>query len=430
MTDHSTSKTFCPNGSVNTKNHFYVDTSKWNEEILLPSVQNGEFSILIAPSQSGKTTRIVDFVKRLKKDYTVIFLDISSFLKPNMNFNEFNKIMIKEISFEVNNSRDCPPLTDNLKDIFNLNMKIKLHDKDCVLIIDEIDALNLIDKDARISFLSLLRNWKQQQNFYCLVSMIGITNCFGNELTETIGNSSFNVSHFLYSPYFTFEEVVELFKQYQDQENKKIEPEIIKDIYTQTNGAQGLTSLFGKYLSEQFKNPTYSEWNNSVYDSYFFNYIQNNSISFQVMQNKLSHSFCKILIECLKGENIAQQYPTQEISALERINIIKYNKHSYQMEIASEFVKRWIIFYISIQKNNIEKRTLNNLDNLNFFVDLVKSVIENMSIYPFIFGQKVKKNLCIATEPSGYKESIFVLEFYESLKRTFLNDSIQLIHLI
>jgi hypothetical protein len=428
MTDHSTSKTFCPNGSVNTKSHFYVDTSTWNEANLLPSVQNGKFSILIAPSQSGKTTRIVDFVKRLKKDYTVIFLNISGFLRSKMNSNEFNKIMVKEISFAVNNSRDSPPLTDHLNDIFNLNMKSKLHDKDCVLIIDEIDALKAIDQDARIGFLSLIRRWKQERNSYCLVSIIGITNCFGNELTDTIGNSPFNVSDFLYSPYFTFEEVVELFKQYEDQENIKIEPEIIKDIFTQTNGAQGLTALFGKYLSEQFQNPTYSEWKNSVYDPNFFNFIQD-SANFKVMQNKLTDSLIKILIECLQGGNIAQQYPS-ESSALERINIIKKNKDSNQMEIASEFVKRWILFIILMQKNRIVKRKLNNINDSNFFVDLVKSVIENMSIYPFIFGQKVKKNLCIATEPSGYRESIFVLEFYESLKRTFFKDSIQLISLI
>jgi proliferating cell nuclear antigen len=50
-------RSFSANGSVDPQKHFYVDPRSWNEKNLVPKLENGGFYILLAPSQTGKTTK-------------------------------------------------------------------------------------------------------------------------------------------------------------------------------------------------------------------------------------------------------------------------------------------------------------------------------------------------------------------------------------
>lgn len=61
-------KTFSANGNVDPKNHFYVDPAPWNEKNLLPSLERGGFFTLLAPSQTGKTTKCTRLIEMIKKD--------------------------------------------------------------------------------------------------------------------------------------------------------------------------------------------------------------------------------------------------------------------------------------------------------------------------------------------------------------------------
>ena len=80
----------------------------------------------------------------------------------------------------------------------------------------------------------------------------------------------------------------ELFKQYEDQQNIKIESVIKKDIFEQSEVAQGLTTLFGKYLSEEIIGekkivPTSSEWKSLVYGTDLLEYADSHSVNLQKM---------------------------------------------------------------------------------------------------------------------------------------------------
>ncbi len=77
---HNTPKKFfAVNGLVNEEQHFFVDPSDWNLKRLLPKVEHIEFFILLAPSQTGKTTRASIFMRQLQKQgffpllYTLLF---------------------------------------------------------------------------------------------------------------------------------------------------------------------------------------------------------------------------------------------------------------------------------------------------------------------------------------------------------------------
>ena len=58
-------RTFCPNGSVDPEAHFFVDPSKWNE---VGPLLKGCYSALIAPSQTGKTTRVKTLINQLNSN--------------------------------------------------------------------------------------------------------------------------------------------------------------------------------------------------------------------------------------------------------------------------------------------------------------------------------------------------------------------------
>ena len=66
-------KTFCLSGIVNPNSHFYVDPSKWNKENIIPEIKRGDYPLLIAPSQSGKTTRVIKLKEQLKSNYLPIY---------------------------------------------------------------------------------------------------------------------------------------------------------------------------------------------------------------------------------------------------------------------------------------------------------------------------------------------------------------------
>jgi flagellar biosynthesis GTPase FlhF len=61
-------RTFCANGKVEKNSHFFVDPSEWNTEELMPRVERGEYFTLLAPSQTGKTTRAEVFTDQLRKN--------------------------------------------------------------------------------------------------------------------------------------------------------------------------------------------------------------------------------------------------------------------------------------------------------------------------------------------------------------------------
>ena len=274
----------------------------------------------------------------------------------------------------------------------------------------------------------MLRTLKQKkiQDFdsNCLHSVLGITNWAGDYIYDTFGSSPFNISNKIVSSYFTLEEVNELFEQYEDQENIKIESEIKKDIYEQTLGAQGLTTLFGKYLSEDIvikkkTVPTTSEWKSLVYGMDLFDYARDESVNFGKMIKLIDSdvSCLKTLYSFFQRQDINTLYP-QESSVLQRANILR--KSSGKFIIASPFVEKWLLYSMNkqIQQPLITLPYLN--DNLNIPA-IVKATIENIKIVPLIFGEKLSENKCLSKEIPGCKESIYRVEFYQSLKQTLSN---------
>ena len=97
----STKKRFCPNGLVDPRYHFYIDPSEWNEKNLIPELKNHRYPLLVAPSQSGKTTRVNKLLDQLKDQFLPIYIDILGIVDKNQSSDKFYEEFFKEFSLKV-----------------------------------------------------------------------------------------------------------------------------------------------------------------------------------------------------------------------------------------------------------------------------------------------------------------------------------------
>jgi hypothetical protein len=256
-----------------------------------------------------------------------------------------------------------PPESDSFFKLFDTSLMGVLYEgKECILLLDEIDSLSKIGQETREIFLSKLRVLKQEKvgnlNANLLYSVLGITNWIGDYIEDTIQGSPFNISNKITAPYFTREEVYDLFGQYEKQEAITLEKGILDHIFEQTAGAQGLTVLFGKCFESRRQAyqhvPTLTEWKNFTYGSNLFSYASNESTNLSKMLRLITESekaeSCKVaLLSFLsKRLNVFKEFPHQ-VETLLRANILK--KSEGVLEIASPFVRKMLLYFLSKEKN-------------------------------------------------------------------------------
>jgi hypothetical protein len=122
--------------------------------------------------------------------------------------------------------------------------KAQWNDKHVVLFIDEMDELLGAHDDIRSSFLGIIRAIKHTKESYALLSSVAIGPFSILHLSsDKITTSPFNVRDPYRNPNFTLEQVQTVYKEFEDDFNLTIDPEIIEDIYNRTNG---YVKLIGK----------------------------------------------------------------------------------------------------------------------------------------------------------------------------------------
>jgi hypothetical protein len=161
----SSKRTFCPNGKVNPNYHFFVNPVIWNEQHLLPLLKEHRFVSLIAPSQTGKTTRIYILQQQLlvEKDILPVFIDMSDYEMDGKKsfFEQFMKLV--ETSIESTFWKQVKITATNFVELFDNEARDKWYfGRDVVLLIDEVDVLSRVPVEERADFLTKLRAHKQK----------------------------------------------------------------------------------------------------------------------------------------------------------------------------------------------------------------------------------------------------------------------------
>ena len=253
-------------GPVNTRLHYYVPRTELVKSIYNKLTGNlsatdvedfsgeGEYFTVWAPRQTGKTWALNQVLKILDKnqDFDIVKIELQL---PDIRSNSLKianyiiEYMNEHLGFSLGR-------ITSLKEFQNIFTK-KSISKPLILILDEFDCLtsevigDLVGVFRNI-FLERAKDEKLRftEKSYLLhgVALIGVRSVLG---VDNVKGSPFNVQRSVNIPNLTFSEVRSMFSDYSKEHNQKVDEEVIKTLYRETNGQPGLVSWFGEILTEK-----------------------------------------------------------------------------------------------------------------------------------------------------------------------------------
>jgi len=217
--------------------------------------EGGHYFTVWAPRQTGKTWILQNALWRIQKDerFYVAKINLEA-LKEVEDVGQFYSKLAADLNYEFQLGIPNANSKNEFEDCFT-NQYLK---KPLILILDEFDALeeNVINTVVS-SFRDMFVFRKDQtdkkatEKKYLLhsVALIGVRSVVG---IENVKGSPFNVQRSVHIPNLTFDEVKQMYNDYQQEYNQKIDADVIEQIYYETNGQPGLVSWLGELMTEKY----------------------------------------------------------------------------------------------------------------------------------------------------------------------------------
>eukprot|EP00005_Dracoamoeba_jomungandri_P002395 CAMPEP_0174250832 /NCGR_PEP_ID=MMETSP0439-20130205/872_1 /TAXON_ID=0 /ORGANISM="Stereomyxa ramosa, Strain Chinc5" /LENGTH=685 /DNA_ID=CAMNT_0015330999 /DNA_START=44 /DNA_END=2101 /DNA_ORIENTATION=- len=416
-------RTWCPNTLITPSRHFYVSPQAWNKKELEKPMFDRKWPCLIAPSQTGKTTRVTESCERLhgttydNRTLLAILIDIRTVVSKSKReqitfYDAFEASLIEKCK-DKNTDLEMTHLA--LPDFFRLETWANFL---LILFLDDIDSLSALPVEVRCAFLGQLGACKHDRKS-SLLSCVAITNCVGPELIDTVGNSPFNAGSPLNVPYFSPKEHQQLYYQYFDQLEITVgdnEKRILKDIYNNSSGAPGLEQMYGIFLAKLYQKmerlPSYSEWLQLTTCHKIFAHFQDYA-NFQ----KITFPFGdKADPEGKNREGIVnfiygKDPPLDQKRLFLRFNILRNTELGLQW--ASPLIRRYVIYNITPTPNSF-KLPLGSTGKINV-PRLVAEVVRRMDPLQILSAEKMSSNSFCSSAPLSANESTYRMEFLRCL---------------
>ncbi len=249
---------FSSYGQVQTNLHYYAPRTAlidlaYTQLLGEKPEQDGHYITVWAPRQAGKSSVMLEAVKRLQKhkEFEVVSITIES-AKYHDDPGAVLHIFVQELRYKL--ERDLPKIStwEELPALFTHSYL----SRPLILIIDEFDALHeeFINKFAS-EFRKIATDRatqttrKTSEKAYLLhgLALIGVRSVLG---IENISGSPFNVQRSIHIPNLTFEDVKGMFDWYTEESEQAVEPGIVRRIYDETQGQPGLVCWLGEVLTE------------------------------------------------------------------------------------------------------------------------------------------------------------------------------------
>ena len=245
---------FCSYGPVDHEQHFSIARQGLVDSCVQQLVgapdKGGHYFTIWAPRQTGKTWLMRQVCREIEQccgdQFIVADMSMQRVIleeeDPEDRF--LRKIpRLLQMTFGL---EQAPAITDwdDVADVFAAD--VGRFDRPVVLFIDEFDKLppRIIDR-----LLNLFRDMYLARSRYHLhgLALIGVRSVLG---VESQRGSPFNVQRSVHVPNFTEDDVVELFRQYQEESGQTVEPAVVAEVYRVTRGQPGLVGWFGELLTK------------------------------------------------------------------------------------------------------------------------------------------------------------------------------------
>ena len=280
-------RTFCSYGPVSRPAHFCVERRELVDSCVeqlvgRPGEEGGRYFTIWAPRQTGKTWLMrrakAEIQARYGDEFVVASMSMQGIVMrdddpPEAFLRKVPHLMRLTFGVEL----EAPP--EDWEALTRLFVPGgELFERPLILCIDEFDSLphQVIDQ-----LVALFRDMYLNRESYLLhgLALIGVRAVLG---VESQRGSPFNVQRSLHVPNLTENEVVELWRQYQEESGQPVVPAVVAEVYRVTRGQPGLVGWLGELLTDQRINPRtdraidlhvwedayrfalYREWNNTV----------------------------------------------------------------------------------------------------------------------------------------------------------------------
>ncbi len=253
-------KTFCIAGPVKQDKHYFIP-DRLDEKVIRNLIEEQKYFIFHAPRQTGKTTAIQDFVRKLNREgiYKALYVNIEPAQAARNKVLEGMGSILKQLEFsgqEFLQSSDIlfAIVENELKQITGSALSsvfqkwVRTSDKPIVLFIDEIDALV---GDTLISVLRQLRAGYSGRPalFPQSVCLVGVRDVRDYRIWSeenqgiVLGGSAFNIkAESLVLHDFTQEQFKNLYEQHTAETGQKFTQEAIEYAFWLTQGQPWLSN--------------------------------------------------------------------------------------------------------------------------------------------------------------------------------------------
>lgn len=263
MATEATMRKFSSYGPIDIDLHYYAPrqallASAYQQLLGENPAKDGHYITVWGPRQTGKTWVMQQILFGLQHDPRY-----ASFAVAKINLQLFDQqqdvlAIMRHIAQEITQKFALPPLAIAQPEDFQALFHRSRLPKPLVLILDEFDALG---EEAIRALAAIFRNIyinrrdqmeiPSAQKEYLLhgVALVRVRAVLGIENTT---GSTFNIQRSLQIPNLTAAEVTEMFQWYAKESGQVIEPAVIQEIFTETQGQPGLVGWLGELLTETY----------------------------------------------------------------------------------------------------------------------------------------------------------------------------------
>lgn len=357
---------FSSYGQIHTDLHYYAPRTALIERAYTQLLgefpeEGGHYITVWAPRQTGKSSVMLEAVKRLRllEQFDVVIITLES-AKEHTDDATVLKIFLYELSAFLGKELPAIRAWEDFAEVFSC----RYLSKPLILILDEFDALderfiNKFASEFRKIYTARFNETDKTsaEKVYLLhgLALIGVRSVLG---IENVSDSPFNVQRSVHIPNLTFGEVEGLFRWYERESEQPVEQAVVEQIYRETQGQPGLTCWLGELLTEGFdyyqperEQPISMDVFERVYRAAIHALPNNNILNIISKANK--EPYQTMVLDLFKTEEkIEFRYDDRQINYLYQNGVIDQDTSDptkLYVKFASPFVQKRLFNYFSYE---------------------------------------------------------------------------------